>query len=127
MMNYGISATTTTKGNQYIIPFANINYRKNFGKSCPRTDLIELNRINNQLVFKTPKTYKYAREDGYLSLSINNLNVEIMEDNYSKLKESLIEEFEFLWDTYAKERDNNLTGGAKKIKYWLLKNIEEKR
>lgn len=85
----------------------------------------EIRRENR--IFKITKKIecKIYIEQSLFIVEYSPLNILAYDSTREKAIQNFHEEFSFLWDTYAKEEDKNLTYGAKKIKNKLLSLVKK--
>ena len=78
-------------------------------------------------IFKITKKIecKIYIEQSLFIVEYSPLNILAYDSTREKAIQNFHEEFSFLWDTYAKEEDKNLTSGAKKIKNKLLSLVKK--
>lgn len=93
--------------------------------------LIVLNTIQldrRTLIFQPPLSLKPKldqEDNSLLVIEQGEINLHVYAPTRKKLYDDLIAELFFLWDEYAKEKDENMTAKARKIKASLLARCQE--
>ena len=93
----------------------------------PVARTVLISRINKHLRLETPVSIPVKMEDGYYTadFKIGTFVIASCEETKEALAKDLRDQFLYAWDYYAREVDNNLTGGARIVKNWLRDNIVE--
>lgn len=88
---------------------------------------IWIDQISPGLFFREYTVIPYRREEGYYTAQFNieDLIIASAEENFDAMAEDMKNQIADAWEYYAKEKDCNLTPGARRVKTWLLDNLYE--
>lgn len=113
-----------------VVPIAKREQTKNYfnsGQIASNSQVLYFSELGQSLVMKEVLQVPYVKESGYylITKSIEGYTIALAEKSIKDLLESFKEELQEAWQYYALEEDENLTNNAKRVKQWLLDNIEE--